>query len=515
MNYSLARLSFSIALPFIGLFSASLPCSAAESTLPPDLDSYIESGMSEWQLPGLSIAVVKDGESILVKGYGVREAGGSEPVDENTVFAIGSASKAFTATALGMLVDQDEVQWNTKIHEIDPDFKLSDPWVTQEIRLSDLPSNHSGLSAVSEALWYGSGLTKEEIIDRLQYVPISEGFRYQFQYRNTMFLLAGEMIPHLVDQTWAEFLEAEIFAPLGMDRSLPTNVGVEDMDNVASPHLLGYDNQLIPVPYRDMTNIGPAGSIMSTASNLVPWLKLHLGQSEVPLLTEGTLRYLHTSQTPMWSISPDGAVRNSPFQLHSYCLGWTTESYKGLRLVWHNGNIDGMSAWVGLVPELGLGVAMLTNLDDCEFRTAVFYQIVDHVAGIDGDDQESQPLTRYENKITQRDEAEEEWQQLAASDIQPALDLANYAGQYHSDLLGTATIEVTGNRLTFVRTPEQTLELVPTAAGSNDFIGRHTNPNEDLRTGKVDVTFAVEDGKVLTLVDHSEGAPIPFTKVEK
>jgi CubicO group peptidase (beta-lactamase class C family) len=330
-----------------------------------------------------------------------------------------------------------------------------------------------------------------------------------------MFLLAGEMIPHLIDQTWAEFLKSEIFAPLGMDRSLPTEEGIDKMDNVARPHLVGYDNQLISVPYRNMTNIGPAGSIMSSASDLAAWVKVHLGQSDVPLVSEDTLRYLHTAQTPMWGISPEGVVRNSPFPLHSYCLGWVTESYQGLRLVWHNGNIDGMSAWVGLVPELGLGVAMLTNLDDCEFRTAIFYQIVDHIAGIEGEDRAPQLLEKYENKIANRDAAEDEWQKLAKSGDKPALNLESYVGEYHSDLLGTSTVRDINNRLTFHRTSEQTLELVPTEAGSNDFIGRHTNPNEDLRTGKVDVKFAVEDGKVLALIDRSEGAAITFTKVEK
>jgi CubicO group peptidase (beta-lactamase class C family) len=188
------------------------PVSAAD--LPPDLDDYIAEGMAAWQLPGMAIAVVKDGEPILVKGYGVLEAGKPDKVDEKTVFAIGSASKAFTATALGMLVDRGAVTWNAKVHDIAPELEFSDPWVTGEIRLSDLPSNHSGLSAVSESLWYGSGFSREEIVERLKFVPFTEGFRYQYQYRNVMFLLAGEMIPKITDgETWDDFLAEEIFAP--------------------------------------------------------------------------------------------------------------------------------------------------------------------------------------------------------------------------------------------------------------------------------------------------------------
>jgi CubicO group peptidase (beta-lactamase class C family) len=502
----------------IPIIAVTIPAGASQTDsdiLPPDLDTYIESSMKELMLPGMSIAVVKDGEPVLVKGYGVREAGKDAPVDGDTLFAIGSATKAFTSAAMGMLVDRGKVDWNTRVHEVDPELELSDPWITQEIRISDLPSNHSGLSGVSESLWYGSGFSSEEIIDRLKFVPFNEGFRYQYQYRNVMFLLAGEMIPHLAGKTWSEFMVEEIFVPLGMDRSLPTDVGLDEKDNVAAPHLIDYENEPVSVPYRAMTNIAPAGSIISSAQDLVSWLQLQLARSDADLLTPDTLRFLHTAQTPMWTISPDGVVRNSPFPLHSYCLGWVTESYEGLRLVWHNGNIDGMSAWVGLVPELGLGIAILSNLDDCELRKAVFYKIVDHVAEIDGADLEPGLVEALNARLAQRDEMEKEWQELTHSSVKPALPLGDYAGDYHSDIMGTATIRDINNRLVYSRTKEQTLELVSIEADSNDFLGRHTDPNEDLRTGKVEVSFEIEDGKVISLIDFAEGSPITFEKIQR
>tara|TARA_R100000027_G_scaffold314_1_gene378 strand:+ start:4304 stop:5842 length:1539 start_codon:yes stop_codon:yes gene_type:complete len=506
--------SLGLSLSFILLAGLNpLTTFAAKDPLPSNLDDYIESGMEEWQLPGLSIAVVKDAEALLVKGYGVQTAGGSDPVDENTLFAVGSTSKAFTSAALGILVDRGEVSWNTRVRDIDPDLKLSDPWITEEIRLSDLPANHSGLSGASESLWYGSGFDREEIIERLQYVSFDEGFRYQYQYRNTMFLLAGEMIPHLVDKSWDDFITQEIFAPLGMDRSLPTDDGIENYTNVAQPHLINYNGQPIPVPYRQMHNIGPAGSIISSAKDFVPWLKVQLGQGEVDLVSEETLRFLHTAQTPMWGISPNGKVRNSPFPLHSYCLGWVTESYQGLRIVWHNGNIDGMSAWVGLVPELGLGVGILTNLDDCEFRKAIFYKIVDHVANIEGEDLDPQLIENHKAIIAHRNQVEKEWQALADASFNPTLPLVDYTGDYHSEIMGTGSVTIQNNRLFFKRTVEQTLELVVDSDGENDFIGRHTNPNEDLRSGKINIEFTEENGTVTSLTDWAEGTPIVFTKV--
>ena len=505
---------FSLFLVIFMAMSATFPRLMAQK-LPPTLDAYIENGMEEWNLPGLAITVVQDGEPILVKGYGVKEAGKEKPVDENTLFAIGSATKAFTATALGILVDREKLHWNTHVHEIAPRLKFSDPWVTQEIRVSDLPSNHSGLSAISESLWYGSGLERQEILDRLQYVPFSEGFRYQYQYRNVMFLLGGQLIPLVTDGTsWDTFVAEEIFDPLGMTRTSPTDKGIEQESNVARPHIIDYEGNPIPMPYRDMQNIGPAGSIISCAKDLVPWIKVHLGQSpKKPIVAPATLRYLHTSQTPMWGFNAEGELRNSPSSLHSYCLGWVTESYRGERLVWHNGNIDGMSAWVALAPDLGLGVGILTNLDDCELRKAIFYHILDHCIDHPGEDLDPQLLARFRKTIATRDEAEQEWQKLAAAPLESALPLESYTGQYHSDLLGTATITVKEGKLLYERTPQQMLELVVKEAGGNAFLGRHTNPNEDLRTGKVQVTFDVEDSQPQTLEDASEGIPILFKKL--
>jgi len=480
--------------------------------LQPSLDDYIEDGMKEWQLPGLSIAVVKDGETLLLKGYGVREAGKPEPVDENTLFAIGSATKAFTATALGILVDRGELGWNTRVKSLDPDLTLSDLWVEQEMRVSDLPSNHSGLSAISEALWYGSGLQREQIVERLRYVPFSEGFRYQYQYRNVMFLLGGMLVGKVAEQTWDAFIEAHIFEPLGMQRSSPTDRGIEKDANVAKPHIIDYENQPISLPYRAMHNIGPAGSIISCAKDLVPWLKVHLGQSEVKIVEPETLRYLHTSQTPMWSFSKEGDLRSSPIPLNSYCLGWVTELYQTQRIVWHNGNIDGMSAWVGLVPELGLGVAILSNLDDCELRKAIFYHIVDHYLDAPGGDQEPKLLERFHATLASRNEAEKEWQKLAEAPLESALPLEVYTGEYKSNLLGVGSVTEKEGRLLFERTPEQSLELVVKEAGTNLFWGRHLNPNEDLRSGKVEIEFSIKESRVTTLEDRSEGIAISFQR---
>lgn len=489
-------------------------CVASDDPIPPDLDTFIKEGMNNWQQPGLAIAVVKDGRPVLLKGYGVREFGKEESVDEDTLFAIGSASKAFTAAALGILVDRKLTRWESRVHDLAPEVTFSDPWVTSEIRLSDLPANHSGLSGVSEALWYGTGFTRSEILDRLEAVPVSEGFRYHFQYRNVMFLLAGEMIPRITGgTTWDEFIQSEIFNPLGMQRSQPTESGLDGKSNVARPHVLNYRGEPMVVPYRDMHNIAPAGSIISSVRDLVPWMKVHLSQNDPPLLSPETLRFLHSPMTPMWSIGPGGEIRMPQRPFQSYCLGWVTESYHGTRLVWHNGNIDGMSAWVAMAPDLGLGVAILSNMDDSELRTSIFFHILDHVLGRQDEDIGARLLAARKAALQRRDETEVLWQKLAQSPLNAALPLEKYTGTYSSPLLGKVTIQKADGRLLYVRTAQQSLELVVEGQGANAFLGRHTNSIEDLRTGKVNVSFVVRDGLVLEMRESADGVPIAFQRV--
>ena len=323
--------------------------------LPDDLDHYITSGMKAWKIPGLSIAVVKDGKTVLVKGYGILETGKPEKVDGDTIFAIGSASKAFTSAAIGTLVDSGKIKWDDHVVSHWPEFKLSDPWVTQEIRVSDLMANHSGLSEISEQLWYGTDYGREELVKRLADVPITEGFRYQFQYRNLMFLAAGMLIPRIAGSSWDDYVTEKFFKPLEMERTTTRLAGIDSTSNVARPHVIDYQGNPLPIPFRNIENVGPAGSILSTARNMANWvMMLTTGGSfsGKSFLKPETLAFIERSQTPVDTVGPGGQPLSPPAELRSYALSWVTESYKGTRLVWHTGDIDGMAAWVGMAPDM-------------------------------------------------------------------------------------------------------------------------------------------------------------------
>lgn len=471
--------------------------------LPEDFGQFVLEGLKQWNAPGTAIAVVKGGETILAAGYGVREAGKPEPVDGETLFAIGSTTKAFTAAALGMLVDEELVAWDTRVTEIAPDVRFSDPWITGEMRVVDTMSNRSGLGAASEELWYGSGFPREEILSRMSEVPFDDGFRDRFQYRNVMFLLGGELIPRLTGQSWEEVMSARFFEPLGMKRTFPTDEGIEEQENVARPHLIDHEGNPVPVPYRDMKNIAPAGSIISCAADLAEWMKLLLAEGragDVQILQPETLAYLHRSHTPMEDIGPAGQRLPFRSELRSYALGWITESYRGQTLVWHNGGIDGMSAWVGLAPGLDLGVAIITNLENSDLRAAIFYRLVDHFSGQSMTDLRPLLLERHRAVLAGRDEDETKWQQLAVAPADPGRPLAAYAGTYAHPALGEVELSEEDGRLVFVRTAQQTLDLVPT--GPDEFLARYRNDNEDLRSGKLALTFEEENGKIVSFAEN-------------
>jgi CubicO group peptidase (beta-lactamase class C family) len=479
------------------ILSTALGTSSLADGLPHDLDEYITSGMEAWKIPGLSLVVVKDDGVVLAKGYGVLKAGEHEKVNEDTIFAIGSASKAFTAAAIGTLVDRDKIKWDDRVVDHWPEFKLSDPWVTNEIRVSDLLANHSGLSELAEEIWYGTGYDRQELIKRLADVPITQGFRYRFQYRNLMFVAAGELIPRVTGTSWDDYVATTLFEPLDMDRSTTRLADIENQPNVARPHLLDYAGNPLPIQYRNIENVGPAGSILSTARSMGNWVRMLAdggtfdGQQ---LLKPETLAFIVRSQTPVDTTGPAGQPFSPPAELRAYALSWVTESYQGTRLVWHNGSIDGMSAWVGMAPDLRLGVAILSNLDDANLRNAIFYRIVDSYTDNELTDLGPELLEERQAALDHRSQAELRWQTLNDAPVNPSLPIKDYSGKYSNPVFGDVEISVEDDQLVYRRTPTMIVDL--RCQEDNVFLGKFRGVTEDLRGGKIEVGFQVEGGKV-------------------
>ena len=404
------------------------------------LDEYIQKVMRDWEVPGLAIAVVKDDKIVLAKGFGTQEIGGETPVDEHTLFAIGSSTKAFTAAALAMLVDEGKLTWDDKVTDYLPDFQLFDPWVTREMTIRDLLTHRSGLER-GDLLWYGSSYDRDEILHRIRYLEPSWGFRSRFGYQNIMFLAAGQIIAKVSEMSWDEFVKERIFAPLGMTSSNTSMTDLQDVENVAMPHAkLG--DKVESIPYRDIDNIGPAGSINSNVMDMAQWLRLQLSEGIYqgkPLLTPTRIQEMHTPQMVL-SPSPYPDPLNTGSHFNTYGLGWFVQDYQGEKVVQHGGNIDGMSAMVAMIPEKKLGLVILTNMDGSPVGNLLMYRVFDGYLNASPRDWSTDFLEMVKGYQQQMTALQKQQEESRATDTKPSLSPEKYVGTYTSKTYGQINV---------------------------------------------------------------------------
>ncbi len=432
--------------------SASAEAATVEAPLP-ELEEYIQKAMRDWQVPGLAIAIVKDDQIALAKGYGLREIGKDTPVDEHTLFAIGSATKAFTAAALGMLVDEGKLNWDDKVIDYLPDFQLFDPWVTREFTIRDLLTHRSGLER-ADILWYGSAYDRDEILRRIRYLEPSSSFRSRFGYQNIMYLAAGQVVEAVSGMSWDEFVKQRIFEPLGMTASNTSVVALEDAENVATPHAkLG--DAVEPVPYRNIDNIAPAGSINSNVVDMAQWVRMQLGQGTYEgqqLLSPMTVREMHTPQMVL-SPSPYPDPLNTGTHFNTYGLGWIVQDYRGEKIVQHGGNIDGMSAQVAMIPEKKLGLVILTNMNGSPLPSVLMYKVFDVYLNAPSRDWNADVLKLAKSVEQQIVALRKQQDESRVKDTTPSLSLDKYTGTYTSKVYGAIQITEADGKL-LLRSPD-------------------------------------------------------------
>lgn len=479
---TLAAVVFNIAL---------IPAQAQEDPLK-DLDAYIEKGMKDWELPGLALAVVRGDEIIRIKGYGTREVGKDLPVDENTVFAIGSTSKAFTSLSVGLLVQDGKISWDDPVTDHLKGFQLYDPWVTREIRVRDLLCNRSGLGDQTDMLWYGTDYTREQIVERLRHAEPVASFRYTYAYRNVMFLAAGQLVSAVAGKSWDEFLGERVFEPLGMTRSSTTVSFTEGLDNVASPHLR-IAGEITPVPYRKMDNICPAGGIVSSIRDMAQWLRVHINEGSYegkPLVDAAVIRETHTQHTPI----PDLPVMQQKFpgtKRMDYCLSWLTLDHAGRLMVWHNGSIDGMHAVIGFLPGEKIGAVVLSNSEVQDFHEALFLHIMDTLLGESPRDYSGEYLKAHAEKEAKLLEARKQLLESRKEGTQPSLPLDAFAGTYTDLLYGPVRVVLEEGRLVLHTSTSLIADLEHWQY--NTFQGTWRDLSADARMGKPMLTFGLDD----------------------
>jgi len=419
------------------------PCAFAQEAPLQGFDEYVNKALKDWDVPGVGVAIVKDDKIVLAKGYGVRKLGDPAPVNERTIFAIGSSSKAFTAAALAMLVDEGKIKWDDPVTKHLPGFELYDPYASKEMTVRDLLCHRSGL-ARGDLMWYGSAYSRDEILRRTRYLKPSWSFRSQFGYQNLMYLAAGQIVPAVTGKSWDDFIKDRFFKPLGMAAS-STSVNdfksSESSGNVAAPHAR-IDEKVVAIPWRDIDNIAPAGSINSNVAEMAAWVRLQLSEGNFAgqrLLSSGAIKEMHKSHTvipfdPPWNlVFPEAHFLN-------YGLGWFLSDYRGRKIVEHGGNIDGMSALVAFIPEEKLGLVILTNLNGSDLRTALKLRVFDAFLGGEAKDWSAVHLKTMKGFEAQGKAAEKKQNEERVKDTKPSLALDKYTGTYQDEMYGDVKV---------------------------------------------------------------------------
>ena len=392
--------------------------------------------MADWKVPGLAVAVVKDGEVVLLEGYGVRDTATQAPVTPDTLFAIGSSTKAFTATSLAMLVDEGKLAWDAPIRATLPSFKLKDPVASERMTPRDLVTHRSGLPR-HDLVWYAAPLSRKDLFSRLEFLEPSADFRSRWQYQNLMFMTAGHLTGEVAGTSWEDFVRARIFAPLGMKGS---NFSVEDSKKTpdfAWPYK-EKDEKVVKIPFRNIDAMGPAGSINSSARDMARWLLLQTGGGKVgetQVLTGPSLLELHKPQMVVGESGQDPEITGT-----SYAMGWFVESYRGHARVHHGGNIDGFSAMVSFVPARGVGVVALTNLDGTPLPQIVARQAVDRLLGLPPIDWSARLLQRREAGRKADKGGKAKGAEERKTGTLPARALDEYVGDYEHPAYGVVSV---------------------------------------------------------------------------
>ncbi len=448
-----ASLASPLTLSLAALLLAAGTPAPAQRTAParsplPGLDQYIERALEDWQVPGLAIAVVRNDSVIIARGYGVRDIGRPEPVDRNTIFAIASTSKAFTSASIGMLADAGTLHWDDPVRHWLPYFEVADPIANQSFTVRDLLNHRSGLER-GDLLWATGSYDRKGVVSHLRYLRQIHPFRTAYGYSNNMFITAGMVVTEASGMSWDDFVARRIFEPLGMRRSNTTVRVLDSMDNVAQPHEM-VDGRLRVVPYFNLDNEGPGGSINSSVADMSQWLRFQLGDGSFGgkrLISRESLALTHTPVTMI----PLGARDSSMFpgiHFSAYAMGWQVQDYRGRTLVQHGGAIDGMRSRVALVPEEGIGLVILTNRGGGNILfDAVRNRVLDALLGAQPRDWSAEYRKVAREDSARGARADSVYAASRVSGTRPSLALDRYTGSYVSDAYGEARISKEGDHL--------------------------------------------------------------------
>lgn len=449
-------------------------------------DTYIEQSMTEWQVPGLAIVVLQRNEIIYAEAFGVRQVGKPEPVDLNTVFALSSTGKAYTATLAGTVIDEGKLDWDDPVSRHLDYFQLPDPWVTRQVTIRDLLSHRvaGDLGIGKLQLWAFTDLERNEVLRRLRHLQTGTArFRSQFEYSNPNISAAGQAAAHAAGASWDQLIQDRILDPLGMTRA---SITVRDLweaddvavcymcdldhqpshtdakiDNIAMPHISS-ENGPIPIPWRSVDNIAPAGSINSSVQDFARFVQLHLNKGEIDGLRVVSVATIEEMQKPQMLVgaAPYPAITGFS-QIWTYGLGWFVTEYRGHKLVMHTGGITGWRSGMVMLPDEGLGVAIVSNSHGAHLPNtlvpALAFAVFDRVLGLPEVDHSAEWLVATKASLEQEN-AETKESTARDSSAVPSVPLARMAGRFLHAAFGELLIDPAAMQLRLAGVMSGTIE---------------------------------------------------------
>ncbi|WP_154656527.1 serine hydrolase [Novilysobacter defluvii] len=431
------------------------------------LDEYVGQVRERFDVPGIAVAIVKDGEVLLERGYGVKDLESGEPVDARTLFAIASNTKAFTSAALSMLADEGKLELEDRVIDHLPWFRMADPYITREMRVRDLLVHRSGLPLGAGDLlyWPTSDYSTREVAERLAEVPIEGGFREKYAYDNILFGIAQLVVEEVSGQSYQDFLQQRIFDPLGMADTRFNSDHLRPGDNVATGYSKADFTELVPAPRVSWHNVSGAGGLYSSVHDLTRWVRVQLDQGVIAGEGEEAERlFSEERQRAMWQmvtpipVNPPAVPELEPAQpnFRGYGEGWSLGDFRGEKLVWHTGGWPGFVSRITLVPEHELGVIVLTSAESGAAFNAITHEVVDAFLGAPEHDWIGAFAAA---RGSEEEKAEKDWQEhLDARDprSRPSLPLSGYAATYRDPWYGDVAVREAdgGLRIDFTRTPD-------------------------------------------------------------
>jgi CubicO group peptidase (beta-lactamase class C family) len=448
MKYLLPKLIFSSFFVFV-IFTGT----SQEKRDYQQLDQYIANGVKLFDVPGMSVGIIKDGKVVFNKAYGYSNTATGEMVTPGTIFGIASLTKAFTAAGIAMLVDQGQLDWTDKVIMHYPEFRVSDPYITAEMEITDLLSHRSGYQTFDgDLLWYGSDYSREEVLSRIRFRENPFSFRSRFGYQNVMFIAAGEVIRRKTGMSWDSFMAARIFDPLGMYATSTTNSHFfeEELD-FAWPHIDGK-----PVEFINYDNCGPAASINSSVVDMMKWIRLQLGKGIADKNRLFSEESYYKMVAPITML--DAGKAETPGERHFFgCgLGWFLHDYQGRKIIEHGGGLPGFHSKVVLVPEENLGYVILAN-QISGLVEALYRKILDFHLISGGKDWVQVYYEGEARQNARKTEMEKQRQDSRVTGTSPSLPVEKYSGWFEDKMYGKAEVIVEDGQLSLVMHPSKKL----------------------------------------------------------